>query len=172
MLDLVCAHSRRDTCCAVRGRAVAAELQAVRPGVVWECSHTGGHRFAANVLVLPSGLLYGRVLPESVSELVDATERGDVITGLLRGHVGHTAADQAAIAHVHAEYGLLGLDDVRLVSSQQIRDGVVNVELGTPTGNVRVEVLLETIAVEDGLSCGKVWPDSYLAARPVSLSRD
>ena len=35
----------------------------LRPGRVWECSHLGGDRFAANVLVLPAGLLYGRVLP-------------------------------------------------------------------------------------------------------------
>ncbi len=53
---LVCAHSKHDTCCALRGRPVAAALAQERPGRVWECSHVGGERFAANVLVLPGGL--------------------------------------------------------------------------------------------------------------------
>src|SRR5579859_4700413 len=33
-LYLVCAHSRHDTCCALRGRPVAAALDALRPGRV------------------------------------------------------------------------------------------------------------------------------------------
>ncbi len=60
-LYAVCAHGTHDVCCAINGRPVAAALETLRPGQVWECSHVGGDRFAANVLVLPSGLLYGRV---------------------------------------------------------------------------------------------------------------
>ena len=58
---LVCAHAGRDACCAVRGRPLAASLPAPDPLDVWECSHTGGDRFAANLLTLPYGDLYGRV---------------------------------------------------------------------------------------------------------------
>ena len=32
-----------------------------RAAGVYECSHLGGHRFAANVLVLPDGLIFGRL---------------------------------------------------------------------------------------------------------------
>jgi hypothetical protein len=78
-LYLVCAHSKHDTCCALRGRPVAAALGALRPGRVWECSHVGGDRFAANVLVLPVGYLYGRVLPFAAEEFVSAAEAGEVI---------------------------------------------------------------------------------------------
>ena len=69
---LVCTHSKHDTCCALRGRNVAMALHEVRPGLVLECSHVGGERFAANVLVLPTGLLYGRVLPFAAAEFVAA----------------------------------------------------------------------------------------------------
>src|SRR4029077_16896876 len=75
---LVCTHSKHDTCCALRGRNVAMALHEVRPGLVWECSHVGGERFAANVLVLPTGLLYGRVLPFAAAEFVAAAEAGEV----------------------------------------------------------------------------------------------
>ncbi len=54
-LFLVCVHGRRDVCCAVRGRPVARVLAARWPRQTWECSHLGGDRFAANVLVVPDG---------------------------------------------------------------------------------------------------------------------
>ena len=57
----VCTHGRHDACCAERGRPVAAALAAAHPEQTWEVSHIGGDRFAANVLVLPDGLYYGRV---------------------------------------------------------------------------------------------------------------
>ena len=53
-LCLVCAHGRHDTCCAVRGRPIAAALAAAHPRRVWECSHVGGCRFAPAVVLLDS----------------------------------------------------------------------------------------------------------------------
>ena len=51
---LVCTHSKRDRCCALRGRPIAAHLADILPGnAVWECSHTGGHRFARSALCCP-----------------------------------------------------------------------------------------------------------------------
>ena len=44
---LVCTHGVHDTCCAVRGRPVAAALARRWPEATWECSHVGGDRFAA-----------------------------------------------------------------------------------------------------------------------------
>ncbi|MEU6563106.1 sucrase ferredoxin [Nocardia nova] len=60
-VTLVCAHGKRDQCCARLGRPIAARLAAEYPDLVWECSHTGGHRFAPAMVVLPWGLTYGRV---------------------------------------------------------------------------------------------------------------
>ena len=62
----VCTHGRHDTCCAERGRPVAAALAAAHPELTWEVSHIGGDRFAANALVLPHGLYYGRLDADSV----------------------------------------------------------------------------------------------------------
>ncbi len=53
-LLLVCAHGRRDACCAKLGTPVYESLSPhVDPGLLWQSSHHGGHRFAANVLVAP-----------------------------------------------------------------------------------------------------------------------
>ena len=40
---LVCTNGRRDVCCAVRGRQLAAALAVANPDRVWETTHTGGH---------------------------------------------------------------------------------------------------------------------------------
>lgn len=58
-LWLVCTHGRRDQCCAILGRPMLD----VVPGA-WESTHIGGHRFAPTILLLPAGLVLGRVAPE------------------------------------------------------------------------------------------------------------
>ncbi len=96
---LVCAHGRHDACCAIRGRPVASALDRERPGQVWECSHIGGDRFAANVVVLPAGLYYGHVSPRSAAEVVAAHDDGRVVLPLLRGRSSLAAPVQAAQHH-------------------------------------------------------------------------
>ena len=60
--EFVCAHGKRDVCCATSGRGYALARQAsALDAHVWECSHLGGHRFAPTCLFLPSGRLYGRL---------------------------------------------------------------------------------------------------------------
>jgi hypothetical protein len=68
---LVCTNAKRDQCCAVLGRPLAAELaRSAGEAEVWETSHTGGHRFAPTFVSLPDGYLYGG--PDAVSGSVDA----------------------------------------------------------------------------------------------------
>jgi (2Fe-2S) ferredoxin len=107
---LVCTHGRHDTCCAVEGRPVAAAFERVRPGAVWECSHVGGDRFAANVVALPHGVYYGRVEEDDAAELVSAHENGEVVPRLLRGRATSVPAAQAAVAHARAVLGEHRLD--------------------------------------------------------------
>jgi len=105
---MICSNSRRDVCCAVRGRPVALESAAERPGRVWECSHTGGHRFAPTGVLLPHGQTFGRLSGRSAVAAVDAATRGEVPTQLLgatydRGRSHLTAAAQAAESMVRQQ---------------------------------------------------------------------
>ncbi|MEE2035449.1 sucrase ferredoxin [Rhodococcus chondri] len=93
---LVCAHGRRDRCCAVQGRPLAAALQAEVGDAVWECSHTGGHRFAPSMILLPTGYTYGRLDAVAGAEAVRAAARGEVFAPGLRGRSTWDAAGQAA----------------------------------------------------------------------------
>jgi len=80
---LVCTNSRRDVCCAVRGRPVALAVAAARPGQVWECSHTGGHRFAPTAVLLPHGQTYARLDEALATEALDAGASDEVPLRLL-----------------------------------------------------------------------------------------
>jgi hypothetical protein len=73
---LVCANGRRDLCCALRGRPIALELEALRPGRVWECTHTGGHRFAPTGVLLPQGQSVARLTTEVAAAALQAADHG------------------------------------------------------------------------------------------------
>ncbi|MEU7769095.1 sucrase ferredoxin [Nocardia sp. NPDC049190] len=95
-LVLVCAHGKRDQCCALLGRPIAADLATRYPGQVWECSHTGGHRFAPALVLLPTGLTYGRLDPATAVEAVEAARRGAVALTGLRGRSCYSPVEQVA----------------------------------------------------------------------------
>ncbi|MFE9582234.1 sucrase ferredoxin [Nocardia sp. NPDC006044] len=95
-LVLVCAHGKRDQCCARLGRPIAAELATKYPGQVWECSHTGGHRFAPALVLLPSGLTYGRLDAATAEEMVEAARRDEVSLTGLRGRSCYPPLHQLA----------------------------------------------------------------------------
>ncbi len=95
-LAAVCAHGKHDRCCAVRGRAATADLAAANPDITWECSHLGGDRFAATMIVLPDGLSYGRVDSGDVVDLMGRHAQGRVAADLLRGRTCVPHVVQAA----------------------------------------------------------------------------
>lgn len=95
-LLLVCTNGRRDQCCAVWGRPLAAELATDHGDTVWETSHTGGHRFAPNAVLLPSGYTFGRLNPAEGNAILSAARAGNVALQRCRGRSTWTRAAQAA----------------------------------------------------------------------------
>lgn len=126
----VCTHGRHDTCCAERGRPVAAGLAAVHPEGTWEVSHIGGDRFAANLLVLPDGLYYGRVDPAAAVGVADGHLAGRLDLERLRGRSGMAMSLQAAEIELRRYLNEDRLDAVRFVSRQ------VDGALDAPGGHV------------------------------------
>jgi len=112
---LVCTNGARDPCCAIRGPAVVAALARARVHRVYECSHLGGHRFAANVLVLPEGLCFGRLDARSALALVEELDAGRLPLEHFRGRTSLQPHQQAAEILVRRELGLTGLGDATLV---------------------------------------------------------
>jgi hypothetical protein len=106
----VCTHARHDQCCAVKGRPVAAALAEAFPEQTWECSHLGGDRFAATMIVFPAGLYYGRVDPADAAQLIDRCRDGRVDPRYFRGRSSLPNVTQAAEAVARAQLGDDGID--------------------------------------------------------------
>ncbi len=118
----VCTHGRHDVCCAERGRPTASALSAAHPERTWEVSHIGGDRFAANVLVLPDGLYYGRVPASAAVALADRHLSGHLDLDLLRGRSGFGFAVQVAELAVRRQLDETRTGAVRLVGTARRGD--------------------------------------------------
>jgi hypothetical protein len=117
-LVLVCGHGSRDPCCALRGTAVYGALAStLGPEEVWISSHQGGHRFAANVLVLPSAVQLGRVAAAEAHAVVTEVLAGRLALDHFRGRATYSAEAQAADIAVRRAFGLDGIDDLHLVEA-------------------------------------------------------
>lgn len=125
---LVCTHGRRDKCCARHGIPVYEQMVERGGAAVWQTSHVGGHRFAANVVCLPHGIVYGRVRPEHAAQLVDAYRAEDLLPDLLRGRSAYAKRVQVAEALLRKKTGLLARDALRLVPDSTGPDGPVRFE--------------------------------------------
>jgi hypothetical protein len=101
-LLMVCTNGRRDVCCALRGRPVAAALAAVHGEAVWECTHLGGHRFAPTAVLLPTGYAYGGLDIAAGARLLS---RAGVVTDGCRGRSTWPPAGQVAELAVRARVG-------------------------------------------------------------------
>ncbi len=95
-LALVCTNGRRDRCCALLGRPLAAELAASGLGQVWEITHLGGHRFAPTMLVLPHGYAYARQDSAGAKAALDAARGGRMVADRCRGRSTWERPGQAA----------------------------------------------------------------------------
>ncbi|OBI79051.1 sucrase ferredoxin [Mycobacterium sp. E740] len=104
-LIAICSHGKHDQCCAVRGRSACTAIAAQYPEFTWECSHLGGDRFAATMLILPEGLCYGRVDSTDAAGLVRLYLDGRLDNRFLRGRTSLPHAVQAAQYFVRERYG-------------------------------------------------------------------
>ncbi|MEU3100124.1 sucrase ferredoxin [Streptomyces griseoflavus] len=114
-LALVCTNGKRDRCCALLGRPLAAELAASGVEGVWEVTHLGGHRFAPTVLVLPYGYAYGRAEAHAVKEVLHGAQEGRIVVEGCRGRSAWERPGQAAelaVRRAVGEYGAAALDVV------------------------------------------------------------
>lgn len=120
---LVCTNGRRDVCCAVRGRPLAAAAAQLAPDRVWEVSHTGGHRFAPTAVLLPWGQTLARLDEALTGEVLATSDTGHLPPALLgqlhdRGRSVLSPAEQCAESHVRALVGETRLGALQALPSR------------------------------------------------------
>ncbi len=139
-LFLVCTHGRHDRCCAIAGRPVAGELHRLAPERTWECSHLGGDRFAANVVVLPTGATYGYVDALDTAGIVTASDTGRLFLPLLRGCSTDAPVVQAARVAAQRALARPGVFALREVSTEAVGTDRWVVHLADPDAAAVVSV--------------------------------
>jgi hypothetical protein len=168
-LLLVCTNGRRDLCCAAKGRELVADLRDDVVGRVWETTHLGGHRFAPTAVLLPHGVVYGRMDDKLALLLVEEAREGRFLDDGYRGRSTFDRPGQSAEAAVRRLLGVTGLDDLMvsavLPAADQEWDTVVDHRDGR---SWTVTVRAEEQQPPRPESCGKppVTPIAYLAGAP------
>lgn len=157
---LVCTNGRRDVCCAVRGRPLAAHAARVAPGRAWEVSHTGGHRFAPTAVLLPWGQTLARLDDRAAEWVLAASETGHLPAELLgplhdRGRSGVPAASQCAESHVRTEIGETRIASLWADLPEEADDGWQVIVTHDDGRRWRVHVSRQPVGHTRPESCGK-----------------
>ncbi len=116
-LILTCTNGKRDKCCARNGLSVYHALVRHVGERAWQCTHLGGHRFGANIVVLPAGTYYGRVTPDDAASVIDSSS---INLSHYRGRSCYDVATQAADAFLRAHIRQTALAATVLFDAQQL----------------------------------------------------
>ena len=111
-LLLVCTHGSREVCCARYGRPVALALAARFGPAVWETTHVGGDRFAANLVLLPQGAYFGRLDPDRAVKVAERALAGELDLEAYRGTAGRSEASQNAEWRLRQALAEPGIDAI------------------------------------------------------------
>ena len=146
-LALVCTNGKRDQCCAIRGRPVAAAIAAATDWDTWECSHLGGHRFAATMMLLPTGDMFGWLDQESALAVMQRFDLGQVMLSHYRGRSGQSVPAQAALHATAVRLGDFRRGALRVASARRAAAGPGGAEPPNPADEAElweIEVIHQT----------------------------
>jgi hypothetical protein len=150
----------------VRGRPVAAALDPTHPGRVWECSHVGGCRFAAALVLLPHGFTLGGLPTDTATAVVDGYAEGCLDPRWVRGRSIDPPVVQAAQHHARIALGPLAVDALRPVSVTATPEGQ-RVDLVDP--DVSIVLRENRTFVDRPLTCASTGPGRLRTFDLVSL---
>ena len=172
-LYLVCTNGRRDRCCALFGLEVYYSLQHVARDEVWQTTHVGGHRFAANVLTFPDGTYYGRVHTGNAARFYEARQRGEVALPYLRGRSCYEEVVQAADYFLRQETGQPALQAFVFEALEKPQAEQYEASFLAQEGDARYVVSLQRETVEMSLfaSCGKPGEEPCTVYRLLSVKK-
>lgn len=95
---LICTNDQHDPCCGERGQALFDQY--VTDEQVWQCSHLGGDRFAANMVSLPTGSYYRRVDATALNAIIAAEQKKQVQLDHFAGRSCYDRITQVALYYL------------------------------------------------------------------------
>ena len=138
-LFLVCANGKHNVCCARLGAPLARALRDGFGDAVWETTHLGGDRYAANLVCLPHGLYYGDLALVDGFVAAERYLRGEVWLKHYRGRAGLAQSAQAAEHFLRARTGISSVDSLTIKSVSDAQVSEVVADLAGERYLIRVE---------------------------------
>ena len=121
-LFLVCTHGKRDRCCAKFGIPIYKTIRTLAgESSVWQCSHVGGDRFAANVVCFPDGIFYGHVTEKTAQLIVEECYERRIVLTNFRGRSCYSFPVQAAEFFARRETGFRGIEDLKFLTYDPLK---------------------------------------------------
>jgi len=154
-LFVTCTNGLRDQCCALYGVATYWALAEAFPGRVWESTHHGGHRFAANFLHLPHGISYGRLRAQSASEVLQMSLHGRIALYHYRGRTIYEEPVQAAEILLRQGLGIEGVGALTLQRTEDLGAGQWRVQFSGTGQNYEIVIQRAETGAQVHVSCGK-----------------
>ena len=133
-LYLVCTHGKRDKCCAKFGMPVYSRLREVAGEHVWQSSHVGGDRFAANLVCFPHGLFYAHTTEAAGQRIAGEYAAQRLVADGYRGRACYVNHVQAAEYFTRTEAGAVGIDELRFLDSVMLGDKLWRVRFASASG--------------------------------------
>jgi hypothetical protein len=164
-LFLVCTHGKRDKCCALYGLPVYNRAVEHAGGIVWQSSHVGGHRFAANLVCFPHGIYYGRLQPDQVPNLLEHYRAGQVDVESYRGRACYPPVAQAAEYFIRRSIGITAVEAFQLDSAMREPDQRWAVQFRHKGGVYRIVLAEEQVMLRK--SCDELEPSAVKQYRMV-----
>jgi hypothetical protein len=119
---LICTNAKRDRCCALRGLPVYGQTVELLGTSVWRTTHLGGHRFAATGVILPEGVVYGRIDDAGADQVIHDVKAKNLHLPALRGRCYYPPEAQAAEYFLRTATGITYMDAYRLESIRPSAD--------------------------------------------------
>ena len=149
-LVLVCTHGSRDRCCGKLGGAIYAKAHKKSPEQVWQASHLGGHRFAPTLLVLPQGMMYGRIEKDDIPAMLSHPSHTPFSCDRLRGVPKWPKEVQTAAHTLWKKESI----PVQSFSSTSTSSNTWDVSLTSDQSTTLYRVSKESLGISIPASCG------------------
>ena len=170
---LICNHGQHDKCCAKFGNPVLEAARSAGGGQIWESSHVGGCRFAANLVCLPHGLVYGHLSPPDSIRAIRDHKDGKIFLPKFRGRASFSKPVQAAEYFVRREEGIEEIDALCLAGS--VQSGPASWTTTFALAGTNASFVVEHTAARSAsprlLACSDVEPEFVWINHLVSITR-
>lgn len=152
---LICTNGKKDKCCSKFGFPVYKFFESFNSDVnVWECSHVGGDRFAANVVAMPFGIYYGHVAVEDVGHIMVRTLLRKIYKNKFRGLSRRSFYEQAIECHLRDHLQNYDIDFEIHTHLLHHEGDTYKVDVTTSNnGHYIMELLKEKVSYPHRLTC-------------------